>query len=158
LITRGEFHDLETTHISDQPIEPVNEKTKKQANQLCEEGNANFARGKFRLALKAYNSSLTIEPLNIRALSNRGATHMKLGDWEAALLDVNEVLVVEPDHVKCRYRKLVILLALHQVEEAQNLLKSLQQQDPHTFPKEEMVKIQREIQTVLAEKQGIYNI
>jgi len=90
-----------------QPI--IDEKQKMaiidQVNSLKLKGNVLFNQKKFVKAIKYYNKALELDESNLIILSNRSECFLKLGLFESALADCNEILEAEPTNIKAIYRK-----------------------------------------------------
>uniref|UniRef100_A0A7N1A1T4 Thioredoxin domain-containing protein n=1 Tax=Kalanchoe fedtschenkoi TaxID=63787 RepID=A0A7N1A1T4_KALFE len=68
-------------------------------------GNQLFNGSKFSEALCAYGEGLDLDPFNSLLLCNRATCRSKLGQYEKAIEDCNEALMVRPCYSKARLRR-----------------------------------------------------
>ncbi|XP_020579545.1 inactive TPR repeat-containing thioredoxin TTL3-like [Phalaenopsis equestris] len=68
-------------------------------------GNELFKASKYTEACIAYGEGLHHDPSNAILLCNRAACHSKLGQWEKAIDDCNNVLSLKPSYTKARLRR-----------------------------------------------------
>eukprot|EP00668_Euglena_longa_P033268 GGOE01042809.1.p1 GENE.GGOE01042809.1~~GGOE01042809.1.p1 ORF type:complete len:414 (+),score=83.14 GGOE01042809.1:146-1243(+) len=85
---------------------------------LRTEGNALFASAQFKEALLRYSEALQLNSRDAKALCNRAAAHLALGECEAALRDARDAAQIDPSWVKPYYRTAVALEGLGQWAEA----------------------------------------
>ncbi len=84
-------------------------------------------------ALKAYDNSIRLDPLNVMALYLRGSTYEnrgQMGDDEKALEDFNQVTALEPDYVLVHFKKSKTLERLGRASEADAEMKRAIALDP----------------------------
>ncbi|CAH8486358.1 unnamed protein product [Heterobilharzia americana] len=103
--------------------------------EIEDKGNALFKLGVFTEALTNYTEALDLCPLKCcveRSViyANRAACHIKLDSPEAALLDCNESLSLQPDYVKCLERRATLLESKDRLTDAFEDYKKLLQLDP----------------------------
>lgn len=65
-------------------------------------GDTYFNQGEYKKAIEAYTNYLKLNPANIKSLYNRGRAYEELGQFEIALVDFNEVLVNDPNHLQAQ--------------------------------------------------------
>ncbi|CAH8830350.1 unnamed protein product [Trichobilharzia szidati] len=123
---------------------------------MKDEGNVLFKSALFSEALSKYTEALDLCPLKYcieRSViyANRAACHIKLDSPEAALLDCNESLNLQPDYVKCLERRATLLESKDRLTDALEDYEKLLRLDPNnqraryacaTLP--ERIKIQNE--------------
>nr|CAH8827935.1 unnamed protein product [Trichobilharzia regenti] len=126
------------------------------AVKMKDDGNILFKSGLFNEALLKYTEALDLCPLKYcieRSIiyANRAACHIKLDSPEAALLDCNESLNLQPDYVKCLERRATLLESKDRLTDALEDYEKLLRLDPNnqraryacaTFP--ERIQIQNE--------------
>ncbi|CAH8830347.1 unnamed protein product [Trichobilharzia szidati] len=126
------------------------------AVKMKDEGNVLFKSALFSEALSKYTEALDLCPLKYcieRSViyANRAACHIKLDSPEAALLDCNESLNLQPDYVKCLERRATLLESKDRLTDALEDYEKLLRLDPNnqraryacaTLP--ERIKIQNE--------------
>ncbi len=64
-----------------------------------------FEEGDFGSAIFEYDRVLHHDPLNIRALNNRGVARLRLGDVAGALADLDAVLEIQPSFAEAHYNR-----------------------------------------------------
>ena len=92
--------------------------------KLKEDGNTAFATGRMNEAIELYSNALEnlnlssfvedVKSLRVTLLSNRCAARLKIGYAEGALRDADEVLQLDPLHVKGLWRRSMVLFFLRQ--------------------------------------------
>nr|XP_015211277.1 PREDICTED: tetratricopeptide repeat protein 4 isoform X2 [Lepisosteus oculatus] len=99
----------------DRPLE-------EQAKTYKEEGNEYFKERKYKKAIVSYTEGLKKKcsdtELNAILYTNRAASHFHLGNIRSALLDVQIVRKLKPDHLKALMRGAQCLLELRSYGEA----------------------------------------
>ncbi len=83
---------------------PIDISASKALESLKARGNGLFKRGKYVQAKAVYSQCLEISEQPEDILSNLSIVHLKLSEWAAALDAAQQVLAVNPTHVKCLYR------------------------------------------------------
>lgn len=81
-------------------------------------GNVHYARKHFDEAGIAYGKGLEFDPKNVILLSNRAAAYVEQEKYGQALHDANEVLEIDPKHVKAAVRKAKSLAGLKLFKES----------------------------------------
>ena len=80
-----------------------------RAETLKVRGNDVFAKKEYAAALSAYHEALRLAPFHVAVLNNIAASHLALGDWEAAKEFASRTIFVEPMDsvaaVKARFRR-----------------------------------------------------
>lgn len=77
---------------------------------VFDKGNEFYEKRDNKLALDYYNKGLRRFPSSIRMLSNRSAIHIHTERYNLALKDVDAVLLIDPCHIKFRYRSATIYI------------------------------------------------
>ncbi|CAH8450216.1 unnamed protein product [Schistosoma mattheei] len=100
-----------------------------------DKGNALFKSGSFNEALMKYTEALDLCPLKCAVersviYANRAACHIKLDSPEAAILDCNESLNLQPDYAKCLERRATLLESKDRLSDALEDYKKILQLDP----------------------------
>jgi tetratricopeptide (TPR) repeat protein len=86
-------------------------------------GNKQFVLKRYRAAIKAYSTGLSLcDREDLDLLVNRAAAYINLEYFGKALEDVNLVLDSKPNHQKAIFRKAKALLGLSKCEDAVKLL------------------------------------
>lgn len=135
-----------------------------EADTMCVQGNKLYAKGEYKLALKYYNKGLQLFPCSVRILSNRAAAHMSMESWSLALQNVEAVLIIDPSHIKCLYRRASIFLNLQQPTLAKKVLDSLIQDLVSNKTSDcfaDNIKFEatsRDIQIAIREQRGVYDL
>ena len=83
-----------------------------------EEGNALFAKKRFRDAAKCYGEAIDLDPYDHSLYSNRALCFLELGAFEKARLDAEECTKIRPDFLKGHLRLARALRLLGACEEA----------------------------------------
>lgn len=101
-----ERRKLEEAGLSDEELQ----KRRLEATDLKDRGNSAFKNACFTDALQNYSAALDLCPLVFEKersiiLSNRAACRMKLDAIDAALLDCDEALKLQPTYVRCLQRR-----------------------------------------------------
>lgn len=78
---------------------------------LSSEGNRLLAAGAVRDAIAAYESSLKVDPKDVRCLLGLGKAHLALGAHDEALKSFEAVLAIRPDHLEAKSQRGVVLVA-----------------------------------------------
>ena len=71
---------------------------------LREKGNTAFKAGEFALAVEAYGEALALEDTPVLR-SNRSAALLAIGEHEAALVDAEAALALQPGWSKAHWRR-----------------------------------------------------
>ncbi|CAH8448512.1 unnamed protein product [Schistosoma turkestanicum] len=100
-----------------------------------DEGNLLFKSGFFGEALTKYTEALELCPLKCCVersviFANRAACHIKLDSPEAAILDCNESLNLQPDYAKCLERRATLFESKDRLSDALEDYKKILQLDP----------------------------
>ena len=82
------------------------------------EGNALFAKKRFRDAAKSYGEAIDLDPYDHSLYSNRALCFLELGAFEKARLDAEECTKLRPDFLKGHLRLARALRLLGDCEEA----------------------------------------
>ncbi len=91
-------------------------------------GNELFKRGKYVQAKAVYSQCLELSGQAEDILSNLSIVHLKLSEWAAALDAAQQVLAVDPTHVKCLYRAGAAHIKLQEYKQALTCFTSAAQQ------------------------------
>ena len=83
-----------------------------------QEGNALFAKKRFRDAAKCYGEAIDLDPYDHSLYSNRALCFLELGAFEKARLDAEECTKIRPDFLKGHLRLARALRLLGACEEA----------------------------------------
>ena len=67
-----------------------------QSEALNELGRVQTERGKLADAVQTYSEAISIDPYNLEALSNKGATHVELGEHEKAVATLETAKLLNP--------------------------------------------------------------
>jgi tetratricopeptide (TPR) repeat protein len=81
-------------------------------------GNVLFASQQFDGAVAAYSRGIELDGGAVDLLANRSMAQIQLGEWRAALDDVDAVLAIEPRHAKSLARRVVVLGKLRRYSDA----------------------------------------
>nr|AAW24531.1 SJCHGC04914 protein [Schistosoma japonicum] len=111
------------------------EKRRDDAVAIKDEGNLLFKSGSFSEALVKYTEALDLCPLKCGVersviYANRAACHIKLDSPEAAILDCNESLNLQPDYMRCLERRATLLESKDRLSDALEDYKKILQFDP----------------------------
>lgn len=71
-----------------------------QIEELKNKGNAALSNGKIEDAIKFYTEGIALAPDAELLYSNRSAAYCKLGQYNEALKDAEEVVRIKPDWAK----------------------------------------------------------
>lgn len=77
-------------------LSPVFPLHAQDAASLIASGDSHFRDGQFARARDAYSRVLVNDPDNVRALNNRGVALVRLGDRQAALVDLSRAVQLAP--------------------------------------------------------------
>jgi tetratricopeptide (TPR) repeat protein len=75
---------------------------------LCdymEDGNAMYAKGDFDGAIADYTKAIELNPNNVDAYNNRGATKTTKDDLDRAIADYSKCIQLKPDDAKAYYNR-----------------------------------------------------
>uniref|UniRef100_A0A0V0J3T9 Tetratricopeptide repeat protein 1 n=1 Tax=Schistocephalus solidus TaxID=70667 RepID=A0A0V0J3T9_SCHSO len=102
---------------------------------LKEGGNESYKAGDFNSALESYTKALELCPLQhkcdrAKIYSNRAACHSQLKSPEAALLDCDEAIKLEPDYMRCLIRRAELRESSDRLTEALEDYQHILQLDP----------------------------
>ena len=78
--------------------------------KLVLNGNKSFEEGKFEEAISYYNDALDSERDNLVALFNRGKAYYQIGQFDAALEDLNNTISIEPGWSEARLERAYLLM------------------------------------------------
>ncbi len=84
---------------SPSPAETISESMRVRSDRLIAEGERLYEDGRFEEAIKMYDEVLEIDDTNISALNGKAECLVSLKKWEEALVVLNRLLTVDPDHV-----------------------------------------------------------
>ncbi|CCD15683.1 unnamed protein product [Trypanosoma congolense IL3000] len=54
--------------------------------------------GEYKKAIERYSQCLQRDPVNIRAIEGRAASHVALSDWSSAFLDYSSIINIDPEN------------------------------------------------------------
>lgn len=91
-------------------------------------GKEFFKRGKYVQAKALYSRCLELSEQREDILSNLSIVHLKLSEWAAALDAAQQVLTIDPTHVKCLYRAGAAHIKLQEYKQALTCFTSAAQQ------------------------------
>lgn len=74
---------------------------------MKEAGNKYFGNGEYELAWQLYSDAVKAEPENVVCLANRAQCELKLELFGSAVVTCNEALKIDPNFVKCYYRRAI---------------------------------------------------
>ena len=92
------------------------------------QGKGLFKKGKYVQAKAVYSQRLKLSEQSEDILSNLSIVHLKLSEWAAALNAAQQVLAVDPTHVKCLYRAGAAHIKLQEYKQALTCFTSAAQQ------------------------------
>lgn len=96
-------------------------------------GNVHYARKNFDEAGIAYGKGLEFDPKNVILLSNRAAAYVEQEKYGQALHDANEVLEIDPKHVKAALRKAKSLAGLKLFKESGDFIQEQMKIQPEVI-------------------------
>jgi len=96
-----------------------------------ERGQVAYKEGKYQMALKDVNRSISIEPEMVRALLNRANLNDRNGNYEEALNDLDFVISLENSNVDAYKIRSTIYGKMNRNEEALNDIEKALQLDPN---------------------------
>jgi adenylate cyclase len=88
-------------------------------------------RGLFHQSLKYYTKALELDPLNPYHYMVRSICYNVIGEFDNAIIDIQEALMLEPDHVLSLVVYASLLIELKKVDEARSLLERCEQAKPN---------------------------
>ena len=94
----------------------------KTAAEHKAEGNTAFAQKNFTEAIEHFTKAIELDPTDPVFYSNRSACHASLASYEAALIDAEKCLELNPNFIKGYSRKALPLYKLNRTEEALKVL------------------------------------
>mmetsp|Transcript_21582 Transcript_21582/g.56290 ORF Transcript_21582/g.56290 Transcript_21582/m.56290 type:complete len:420 (-) Transcript_21582:972-2231(-) len=100
------------------------------AEQEKAKGNDHFRAKEYAEAIERYTISLGYRPANAPLHANRAAAYIKLKMWDAAELDCDNALLVDPEHTKAMIRRAAARLELGKAEPALQDLEAALARDP----------------------------
>lgn len=83
-----------------------------------EKGNAAFAQGDWKSAVRWYTTAISMNSTDATYYSNRAAAYTKLGQWSKALADGRSAVALKPDWPKAHHRVGAAALGLGRYDEA----------------------------------------
>jgi hypothetical protein len=131
-----------------------------KASQLCNEGNEQFRTGAVASASRMYSEALLLCADDVRSLSNRCATNISQGFWDAAISDARRVLRLEPTHEKCNYRLALALLCAQRVDEADAIVRTIVKNSRTAGTTEQQrvaAELEQDVRVALLEQKGTYD-
>jgi len=81
------------------------ERTKFDAAQAKESGNAAYAQAKYDEAVEQYSEAIKQDPSMVSAFNNRAMSYLKLGQFHLTEADCNAALKLEPSNAKALLRR-----------------------------------------------------
>ena len=122
-------------------------------------GNEEFAKSNFTSASAFYSKALATNCIDseekVACLSNRAEVRLRQQRWEDALEDAQNALIIQPDHIKAKFRLAKALVRLERLSEVQMYVDELEKKE---------AKNQRAIKSFISEyyrlkkeKNGIYD-
>ncbi len=97
-----------------------------QLEELRFSGFSFLREGHYNKALIFFEALVILDPESSYDAQTLGALYLQLGDSQKALQSLNTALQLEPTHEPTQLNKAKALVALHQRNEAFNLLKNLE--------------------------------
>ena len=73
---------------------------KKTAKQKFDEGMVDFVGRNYGKSLDLFSEAIAIDPEFKLAIKSRGATHLRLGNFEDAIADFDRVLELDPENAR----------------------------------------------------------
>lgn len=126
-IKRERWADAENTLLSALRLEPGNFAN---ALLLSNLGVVRTRLGKTEEALEAFRLGLSVAPRSSVIRTNRARTHIAIGDYKAAMKDLDETLQIDSLQKWPHYMRGLLRLAANDTEGAENDFKRLSQLDP----------------------------
>ena len=111
-------------------------------------GNEAFQEGRMEEAIAMFSMGIELDEKNHILYSNRSGAYCKMGKFERALDDANEVIEINPDWAKGYSRKAAAFQGLERDAEALQLYTKSLRMDPNSQP----VKVAVEALTIKIEK------
>jgi len=84
----------------------------------------------FADAVKYHNKAIKLSPDDSELYDQRRRTHMKMGNYEQALLDARQCVELQPEEKIYRFRSFCALVALGRFEEARSEYAAIIERDP----------------------------
>ena len=101
-----------------------------RANQLKEQGNAQFKSGNFVKAIELYTQAINTHP-NVVYYSNRAACYFSLKKYKETIADCEKAIELDPTFIKVYFRSASAYIKLGYLKEAQQKLDQGLAVDPH---------------------------
>ena len=130
--------------------------TQYTAHDLRQQGNDFFRKGDMEKALKSYTNAIGHTDVSIddkvASLSNRAEVFLRMQLWEKAEADCRQVLKIDADHVKAKFRLAKALLRLNKITDGYNLLLCLKKE--HKIEDKTLMK---DANRLMKESRGNFN-
>lgn len=109
---------LKKTIRNDEQAHNIQEEANIATGEWRRIGNQHFAFKRYQDSVYAYTKSIVGGDTSIDLLANRAAAYIALTKFKFALLDVEQALAIDKNHIKCVYRKVKALFGLKLYDEA----------------------------------------
>jgi DnaJ homolog subfamily C member 7 len=109
-------------------------RTVQKLDRMKEEGNQHYKAQRWEAAIEKYSEALEIDPsnkgTNSKILQNRALCRIQLKQFDEALADCDNALVLDPDYTKARKTKANALGGAERWEDAVREWKALAEKEP----------------------------
>ena len=106
------------------------EENPNQPEMVARYANVLFNMGRIEEALVWYSKVLELQPGNLDVRSLRGAVYWRTGKIDEAMTDLQAVLKQDPKHIPALYGMFLVRLYRHEVPEAAEVLRKIENLDP----------------------------